>query len=162
MASPLCSPGFEFHAFEGNPIITQDKFDAYPVTVQVHRCLAWTFDGELDFFINGDQRVQGCSVLAGKITGNLDVANPVRVPCIDFSKWIHDNFDRADNIIVKSNIEGAEYDLFEKMLADGTAEFISRLYLRRHFHKCGIPAERDARLVADLEKITVVKFDYSF
>lgn len=165
MASKSYSPGMELHAFEGNPIITQDIFDGYPSRVQIHRVLAWTFNGELDFFINGDQRVQGCSVLPDKITGNLDVANPVRVPCIDFSKWIRDNFEPTDNIILKSNIEGAEYDLFEKMLSDGTAEYISKLFLRRHWHKCNIPESRDKKLVADLVKSSeriVVEFDYSF
>jgi hypothetical protein len=163
MASESYRPDFELHAFEGNPIITQEKFDAYPIGVQIHKCLAWTFDGETDFFINADQRVQGCSVLPEKITGNLDVANPIRVKCIDFSKWIRETFEPTDNIIIKSNIEGAEYDLFEKMLADDTARYISRLFLRRHWYKCNIPESRDKKLVAALENvIKFVKFDYSF
>lgn len=165
--SPLYHADFELHAFEGNPIITQDRFDAYPSGVEIHQYLAWTFDGAIEFYLTKgqDPRVQGSSVFREKITGNLDPENPVIVPCLDFSAWLADNFEEGDQVIVKSNIEGAEYDLFEKLIDDGTIRIIRRLHLRRHWQKCGIPEERDRALVAALEGMSdrlTLRFDYNF
>ena len=37
-------------------------------------------------------------------------ANKIKVPCIDFSKWVLENFSQEDKVILKLDIEGAEYD----------------------------------------------------
>lgn len=144
MSSKLYSSDFVIHCFEANPVITPEIFAAYPAGCIIHREAAWTEDGEIEFFINHDQRVQGSSVFKEKVTGNLDKEHPVKVPCIDFSAWLKKNFNRTDNVIVKSNIEGAEYPLFTKMIENGTIDMISKLYLRRHWHKIGMPREEDA------------------
>lgn len=150
IASKLYSPDFVIHCFESNPIIGPEIIASYPEGCIIHREAVWTFDGEIEFFINHDQRVQGSSAFKDKITGNLDKDHPVTVPCIDFSAWIQRNFTREDNVIVKCNIEGAEYAILEKMIHDGSIDIVRKLYLRRHWHKIGMDQKIDSDLMQRL------------
>jgi hypothetical protein len=162
IASKSYSPDFDMHAFECNPVITEAIFKAYPPFINIHREAAWIIDGEMLFYVNHDQRVQGASIHRNKITGHLDKNNPAKIKCIDFGAWLSGSFSRNDNIIVKSNIEGAEYDLFGQMMNDGTIEYIRRLYLKRHSRKIGMSDTIDAAFVDRLAKVSglVVSEDY--
>jgi FkbM family methyltransferase len=164
MASKLFSSDFIIHAFEPNPAITSDTFDLYPPKVVVHREAAWICDGEINLYINQNPRVQGSSIFRQKTTGNLDKDHPARVKCIDFGAWLRKNFSKSDNIIVKSNIEGAEYELFDRLVADGTIEFIKKLYLRRHWQKIGMSIDQDIDFVERLVTVPglVLFNNYSF
>ena len=57
---------------------------------------------------------------------------PVSVECIDFSKWIKDNFSKEDYIFVKMDIEGSEYKILPKMIEDGTMSYIDTLVIEWH------------------------------
>jgi hypothetical protein len=165
--SPLFSSSDIIHAFEPNPLVKAVIFAAYPPGVIIHREAVWIEDGELDLFLNKDGRqdVQGSSICRGKITGDLDFERPVKVKCIDFSKFLCLIYDQIDGgkIRVKMNIEGAEYPLLEKMCADGSVRVINTLYLRVHWHKIGIPEERNTALLSRLSELGVdVKREYFF
>jgi hypothetical protein len=54
------------------------------------------------------------------------------VKCFDFSKWLSTNFDSEDFIVLKMDIEGAEYEVLQKMFDDGSIEMIDRLYIDLH------------------------------
>jgi len=56
------------------------------------------------------------------------------VPCIDFSKFIKNNFQESDNIFCKFDIEGAEYGVLEKMIQDDTLKYIKTLAIEFHSH----------------------------
>jgi len=55
------------------------------------------------------------------------------VECIDFSRWVLDNFKEDDHIIVKMDIEGAEFRVLVKMIHDGSINYINELYVEWHF-----------------------------
>jgi FkbM family methyltransferase len=54
------------------------------------------------------------------------------VPCFDFSRFISDNFSKDDEIVVKMDIEGSEFDVLEKMILDGTIEYINHISVEWH------------------------------
>lgn len=153
IASKSYTKGCEIHAFEPNPVITENHFMRYPAGVIIHRKAAWIKDGSLDFYINHDPRVQGSSVCRDKITGDLDKKNPVKIECIDFGAWLLRSFKAFDEIILKMNIEGAEYELLPKMINDGSIGMIKKLYLRHHWQKIGFPKSIDDKL---MERLSVV------
>ena len=142
-------------AFECNPHVKVD----YGVDVTTIRKAAWIFDGELKFYVSKKvpHAVQGSSVYKEKRTGNLDTAHPVRAKCIDFSKWIKDNFKPDDHITLKCNIEGAEYDILEKMMADGTMGYIKETWIQWHWKRCGISEERHLKVVRALRTYNIVQ-----
>ena len=56
----------------------------------------------------------------------------IEVESIDLSQWIIDNFDKEDYIILKMDIEGAEYTVLPKLIEDGTASYINRSFIEWH------------------------------
>jgi hypothetical protein len=62
------------------------------------------------------------------------------------------HFTLNDDVIVKMNIEGAEYPVLSKLIYDGNVNLIRKLYLRRHWHKIGIAQSVDTELMENLAK----------
>lgn len=91
----------------------------------------WIYDGEIDFYLA--EQSDGNSLFKSKETGNLDKDHPIKVKCIDFSKWIQNVFDKSDYIILKMDIEGAEFKVLNKMIEDRSIEYINKIYIEWHF-----------------------------
>lgn len=168
IASPLFSNSDIIHAFEPNPLIPELIFLQYPQQIKIHKEAAWIENGTIDLFINKDKRknVQGSSICNGKITGDLDFSNPVKVKCIDFSCFIRNLYREINGgkIRIKINIEGAEYPLLNKMCDDKSIELLDTVYLRVHWHKIGLPENVNIKLLNRLSEIKhlTIKKDYSF
>ena len=107
----------------------------------------WTYDGEIEFYVSSNP--ESSTLIAEKKTGAP--FKPKRIPCIDFSQWLRNLYKYGDFIIVALNVEGAEYPILDKIIADGTHLYISRLYIEFHNTKVGVSPERDKELVRTLE-----------
>eukprot|EP00058_Branchiostoma_floridae_P028177 XP_002613668.1 hypothetical protein BRAFLDRAFT_66533 [Branchiostoma floridae] len=57
------------------------------------------------------------------------------VPTIDLSKWIQENTNQEDYVIFKLDVEGAEFDILKKMLADGTFKWVDKYYGEFHLNQ---------------------------
>lgn len=73
-----------------------------------------------------------------------------QVPAIDFSAWLKAKVSPDDYVILKMDIEGAEYKVLQKMLDDGTIDLVSKLYIEFHDHWMVLEEGEHDRLVADL------------
>lgn len=73
------------------------------------------------------------------------------VNTIDLSTWIRESFLSTDYIILKLDIEGAEYKVIEKMYHDGTLTYIDEIYGELHGPKTGHTREDDQKLIQQLE-----------
>ncbi|MBN8560158.1 MAG: FkbM family methyltransferase [Leptolyngbya sp. UWPOB_LEPTO1] len=160
---------FEFFAFEPNadliPTIST-RIEKHPDTkVEVYNKAVWTHNNGLSFFVGHPET---SSVMPDKrvplIYGRqLDYANPRHVESMDFSQWILNNFDLSDHIVVKMDIEGAEYPVLEKMIEDGSIYYINKLYVEWHWYKIGgVSQARHKELMARLEWITRLKRHYAW
>lgn len=117
--------------------------------VTVIKKAVWIEDGTVDFFPAGVSPA-GSTLLRDKTTWKVS-KTPIQVPCLDFSRWVARKFNSTDLIVLKLNIEGAEYGVLEKMLADKTLDMIDRLYVSWHFRKIpSISPRRHKRLVANI------------
>ena len=94
----------------------------------------WTNDGEIDFYISNRH-----SGKANGVSHNGKARNEtkIRVQCMDFSKWLKNNFDDKDYIVLKMDVEGAEYELLPKMIQDKTIDLIDIIYLEWHPARVG-------------------------
>jgi FkbM family methyltransferase len=59
----------------------------------------------------------------------------IDVECLDLSTFVLENFSKDDFIVAKLDIEGAEYAVLRKMIADGSLEYINDLFVEFHSHK---------------------------
>ena len=48
------------------------------------------------------------------------------MPTIDLSEWIKKHTTKDDYVILKLDVEGAEFGILDKMLEDGTFEWIDK------------------------------------
>jgi FkbM family methyltransferase len=64
---------------------------------------------------------------------NSDMSQ-IDVECFNFSEFIMKNFKIDDIIIIKLDIEGAEYQVLEQMISDGSINFINEIYIEFHNH----------------------------
>lgn len=89
----------------------------------------WIKDGTITWY---DDKDEGSSVIKDKYAHN-----PKGVECFDLSKWIKSNFTKKDHIVLKIDIEGAEYEVLQKLYDDGTLKYVDKLYCEIHGSKCG-------------------------
>lgn len=79
---------------------------------------------------------QGSSII------NLDQwANPMHkgqfiktteVPGVDISQWILTQCTPNDYVVIKFDIEGAEYDVLDKMIKDGSLDLVDQIFIEWH------------------------------
>jgi len=152
-------PGYKLYAFECNPKLSKE----YGNDVISYSKACWINNGQLRFYMNlKHPTIEGHSVYKNKTTGNLDREHPVIVECIDFSSWLMNNFNANDNIIVKMNIEGAEYDVLEHCLDIGSIKIIKELYIQWHHKKIPGFENRHSNLMTRLNKVESLKVFHGY
>jgi len=101
--------------------------------------VVWTYDGEITFYASGRRHGQANSIYPNPNKPRNE--NSRQLECIDFSNWIKDTFSKDDYIVLKMDIEGAEYDVLSKMLADKTLDYINVMYLECHYERANATPE---------------------
>jgi len=86
----------------------------------------------------GGKRVQDSDIgdesvkhIAGHVN-LVDGGEPLTVQIIDFPKWVAEHFSKDDYIVMKIDIEGAEFALLEKMAKLGLLDMVDQLALECH------------------------------
>jgi FkbM family methyltransferase len=93
----------------------------------------WKENCEMNFYISNDRWGDlGCTLDPNK-RESLDLANPRIVKTINFSEFLF-NFDKDDYLVVKLDIEGAEYEVIESILDSGAISRINELFIEWHDH----------------------------
>ena len=63
------------------------------------------------------------------------------MPSIDFATWLEAEIDSNDNVFVKMDIEGAEFGLFEHLIATDNLSKLSGVAVEWHCSKFGLENE---------------------
>lgn len=82
----------------------------------------------------------------------------VEVPRIDLSEWIIKNLNQDDFVILKMDIEGAEYDVLEKIVSTDAIKYIDRIYIEWHSHMFSDPIkykEREDKLMTAFKSYNI-------
>jgi FkbM family methyltransferase len=133
-------PDFEFFAFEAQPELAAEGKriirELPKIRIQHFNKAVWTRDEVLSFYLatNWLRHYRSGSTLMKGQAGQIDYQEPVQVEGFDFSRWLAENFGPDDYVIVKMDIEGAEYEVLEKVIADGNLALIDELFVEFHHH----------------------------
>jgi len=128
---PKCK--YRIYAFEPEPEF-KDNFR------NIKNCVflpyaAWISETTLNFYRDvRDKRKAGGTLLLEK-KGVSKHNDKMAVQGFDFSNWISTNFKVDDEIILKMDIEGAEYQVIPKMFDDDTLNYISKINIEWHWYK---------------------------
>ncbi len=101
----------------------------------------------------------GSTLRADKTTGNIKDDKFIYVKVIDFAKYLKENFEEEDEIVLKINIEGAEYSLFKHLMASGAIRYISKIYCDWHYGKMKNKTSEEKRHWKVVEKLNKYGFD---
>lgn len=84
----------------------------------------------------GGKFAQGGSIVKEHNSDLYEVIenNAIKVNLIDFSNYLASTSCKFEKIIVKMDIEGAEVELLEHLIKEGTINHISILYVEFHSH----------------------------
>lgn len=139
--APLMDETWKVYAFEPSPNLEFD-FSRFPFDVELIRKAVWIEDGELEFAIGG--RDDASHIKSIRPTTD----KVIKVPCIDFSKFVA---GLEGTIVCSMDIEGAEFPVLEKMLAEGTAKKLALLDIEFHHRIIGKDSQDASRLRITLE-----------
>ncbi len=136
------NPGFMAYAFEPNRnllSLIHEKGLKLGRDICVIWGAAWILDGTISLFQS--EHASASTVVQGKVEyvergwTPINYERPHDTPSIDFSRWLLANFSREDHIVVKMDIEGAEYKVLEKMLSNGALSLVSQLRCEWHYDR---------------------------
>lgn len=113
-------------AFEINP-----KFVKKLQADEVYHKAVWHKNETLTVFVDNSETPMGTTVFKSK--GQKMRNRRIQVEAIDFPQFITDLKDNY--IVVKMDIEGAEFPVLDKMLRNGTIKYIDKLYCEFHPNK---------------------------
>ena len=130
---------FKVFAFEANPQHSSalSKLESqFPNLTVFKETALWTENGTLDLFMSSTNDSTDAHQSASLLKGHPDEKGKgsklVSVPTIDFSRWIYDNIETTDFVLIKMNVEGAEYEVLRKMLNDQTFALLDRMWMFYH------------------------------
>jgi FkbM family methyltransferase len=100
---------------------------------------AWTHAQGVELFLSDQamdpQRV-GATLCEGKTTNRVNYARGVRVPSVDVAMLLTElACELEGQLVLKLDIEGAEYSVLERLLARGALDLVAGLIVETHHHK---------------------------
>ncbi|XP_077869925.1 uncharacterized protein LOC144362665 [Saccoglossus kowalevskii] len=85
--------------------------------------------------------------------GRRKLSRHVTVPTIDLSQWIQKHTLKEDYVILKLDVEGAEYGILKKMLNDDTFAWIDKYYGEFHsWQPTGLTSKEKKKIVEEANK----------
>ncbi len=153
----IANPTFDCISFEPNPVLWP-FYNNVPTTLI--RKAAYTHWGKCSFWID-DHDADGSSVIEGKqIDFHGRTANEqcrkIEVECVDLADLVRDLSEIYQRIILKLDVEGAEYDILERLLNEGLLDRVTHIYAEFHWHKCGVSEDRHFSLVRATQRHTSI------
>lgn len=132
---PVAPHEFDIYMFEPNPLfLNQLKLlsQKYENIVALTQEAAWVSPGVATFAVDPTPTPMGSTLMPGK-HHIWNLGKKIEVKTMDFSNWLR-QFE-GDYVAVKMDIEGAEFPILEKMIADGTDRIVKMLWLETHQDK---------------------------
>jgi len=133
---------FDYELYEPNPNCTKELkiIESTNDNVVIHQVAISSKNEDITMYgicedqKNGAYQSRGASISVHHNTAfnNANDKTEIVVRAVDFSALLASKANSYDIIIVKMDIEGAEYDVLEKIIADGTVNHITSFYIEFH------------------------------
>tara|TARA_A100001201_G_C4087399_1_gene200967 strand:+ start:283 stop:903 length:621 start_codon:yes stop_codon:yes gene_type:complete len=150
------SEEFEVFMFEPNsksPKIYGDK------TTLIKKAI-WIYDGQIQFHEKNPSS-EGNTLLMEKVYLENKIYRTKTVDCISLSDWIKSNFSKEDYIILKLDIEGAEYEVMRHLEENNIFDFVNIFFCEIHGLKCGKSYEESMELVEICHKNKLIPYRWN-
>ena len=98
-------------------------------TIQIQNSAVWINDDIKKFHLS-EAYTDGSSLLNS--LNNLRNDHYIEVNCFELSTWLSETFTEEDYLILKLDIEGAEYEVLNKMIEDDTIRLVNEFWGEWH------------------------------
>jgi FkbM family methyltransferase len=129
---------WEIHTFEPHP----ECFKALKQNlrlmknVSIHEAaLVGRNSGIRKLYGGAANSAEGSTLVQGKTTGAVDYQNPIAVTTLTFDSINASILAPDDYIVLKMNIEGAEYELMQDILDESLMHWFDQIYIQTHKNK---------------------------
>lgn len=146
------NPAWEIFAFEPNAALAERlraRFSSQP-RISIVEAAAAAADGTAQFYLGMDSDQSSTLLTDKKQVPNwrVDYSRAETVRTVDFAKWLAANTKPDDRIIVKMDIEGAEYEVLENLIQSGLLRRMHKLHVEWHVDRypAQISQERHDRI----------------
>lgn len=112
--------------------VLQELAERRPCYTQMMPVALWIENTTLDFFICTDVWGDSGSTLFAHKLCQLDRENPQLVEAIDTALFLTEHVRPRDYVILKLDIEGAEYHVVPHLIETGAITLINELYIEWH------------------------------
>lgn len=128
-----CNNLFEFDAdykiaYEANPLL-YSKIPKFAYN-EIHNKAVWIKNTNTIFYVDQSETPMGSTLMFSKKTGKL---TPINIKTVDLAHILEKYKD--ENVLVKMDIEGAEFLVLEHLIRTGTDKYIDTLYVETHENK---------------------------
>ena len=142
------NPEFDIYTFEPNPYIKLDSmFNNIKNLIKINKAV-WIDEEPIKFICKGkkdfelrkkynEERFQGggsqilCTKKQYDIPEHVEV-DYINVEAINFSNFLKNNSNKYSEIIVKMDIEGAEFQIIDHLIENDTLKLIAELFIETH------------------------------
>lgn len=150
-------PEFDVVSFEPNPNF--HKYYRFLPTQLIPKAVT-THDGTVELRIDPVDGNGSSIVPAKNVVNNRQLENEecpaIQVPAIDLSRYIRDVSATTSYLVLKLDVEGAEYEILPRLIEDGTIDLVDELLIEFHWDKCGVSKSVHEQLRRDVERRTPV------
>ncbi|MEO1450785.1 MAG: FkbM family methyltransferase, partial [Bacteroidota bacterium] len=131
---------FEFIGFESPDFAyleqTRTRFAAQ--RFRLIEKLVWTFNGEVTFDSDGtsyDNRIYEVSMTEDRSPWRHPNPNArlKQIPCVDLAAFVRQHCSADDYLILKMDIEGAEYKVLQRLIASELLPWFNEMYIEYHW-----------------------------
>jgi FkbM family methyltransferase len=137
---------WEVESYEPNPDCELEKNVSEYDFVKPFTKAVWTHDGKISFSKTITNQRSNFESVGSSVNGlnwydtKYFDQEVIEVDCVDISS-ILGRYSSEDFIVVKLDIEGAEFEVVRKMLSDGSIKKIDELYVE--WHTCHVESETE-------------------
>jgi FkbM family methyltransferase len=119
---------WKIYCFECDKSKIGETYKKYS-NIKVYNKAIYNYDGFIDITGLG---TMGRVLSADGKSGNLKDRS-TKIECIDFMKFIKENFSKDDFILVKCDIEGSEFSILPEIIEN--SEYIKELFIEFHYNR---------------------------
>ena len=140
--------GYEIYSFEADPELCGMN------PLLINKAVSTT-NGVATFYKFG---IDGGSSLEEKRAEIMKVRKPnyfplekITVPTFDLNEFILTSFTQKDYIVLKLDIEGAEYEVLPHLIAGGSIELVFQIFIEWHDFRVGVDPNVNVELTRELQ-----------
>jgi len=122
---------YKIYAFEPNPNMLPELRKKVG-NIEIIESAAWVDDNGTEFAVDTTETPIGSTVMSSK-KNIWDNFEKIKVATIDFSNWLKQF--KGDHVVIKMDIEGAEFPVLRKMIDDGTITIADKIFVEFHPNK---------------------------